>query len=418
MICYKCGSELPDGVKFCRKCGAKLINDDIEQRVVASTPAEPEQQIQRPQQQVVPMNIPKKKQSVKLLMIIGVGVLAIIVVVIAATWIFGRNSGNEQNASVSLSETYINEAEGISFQYPSAWKLDDSEEYHSNPSDVQASVVLLANRMGQELNSIIEVLKFPATQGAIEHLFVSDEEFAQTFSDSVSIIETSLVKVDGIEARKIAYIEQGELYYLSYMYGVGNTLYRIDFICHKDQKGSFERFYNAVIESYTIKVSTDLSNADDQSISGEGIIYSLDYRGHSLAELLGSRREELDDIYGVPTGGTLVDGYLLYGGTEYHEYSDGEMYAIMNEETGTVAEISVMANATKLNGDAMDLTREEIKKLFGEPSYEDADYDEYGEEYGYVVGYYPVEGEFYLSFWFPDMNTKVYDITIGWYSGY
>lgn len=182
---------------------------------------------------------------------------------------------------------------------------------------------------------------------------------------------------------------------------------------------SINDIYGGSMLSYAVRPSDgSLENSSSEVISGESIVYSLDYKGHALANLLGSRREELDNIYGAPTGGTLVDGYLMYGSTEYHEYSDGEMYVIMSEETGTVAEISVMANATKLNGDAMDLTREEIKGLFGEPSYEDVDYDEYGEEYGYVVSYFPVEGEFYLSFWFPDMNTEAYDLTIGRYSEY
>ena len=47
MFCYKCGSELPDESKFCQKCGAKLIGNDMQQTAVASTPAEPTQQIQQ-----------------------------------------------------------------------------------------------------------------------------------------------------------------------------------------------------------------------------------------------------------------------------------------------------------------------------------------------------------------------------------
>lgn len=168
--------------------------------------------------------------------------------------------------------------------------------------------------------------------------------------------------------------------------------------------------------SYTIRPGDILlENSSSEVISGESIIYSLNYKGHALVELLGSRREELDDIYGAPTGGTLVDGYLMYGSIEYHEYNGGEMYAMMSEETGTVAEITVTTDATKLNGGAMDLTREEIKELFGEPSYEYTGYDESGEENGYVVEYTFAEGGFYLSFWFPDMNTEAYDLTISWY---
>lgn len=162
----------------------------------------------------------------------------------------------------------------------------------------------------------------------------------------------------------------------------------------------------------------DGSGVPDVDISDESIIYFLGYREYLLAGLLGSSRGKLDEFFGAPTGGTLVDGSLLYGGTKYHEYRNGEMYAIMSEETETVAEITVTTDVAKLNGDALDLTREEIKELFGEPSHEDVNYDESGEEYGYVLEYILAEDGLYLSFWFPDMNTEAYDLTIGWYSEY
>lgn len=432
MFCHKCGTEIADGAAFCHKCGARMQSTDSSGqakeglRTGSVQEDHAEGQVSPPivSAQVQPpaaapgKSKTGKKKSRKIPLILGITILVSVILVVVIAVAGRTNDDAYSNSGVSLSQTYTNEAEGISFQYPGAWELSDPAEYYGTSSDLQTSLTLLVNKTGQELNSVIEVLKFSVDQGTIEHLFAGDEEFTQTFSGSASIIETSIVEVDGIKARRVAYIEQDELYYLSYMYGIGSTLYRINFISPKDMKGSFERFYDAVIESYTIKVSADLGNVDAQNISGEGIIYSLDYRGYTLAELLGSRREELDDIYGAPTGGTLVDGYLMYGGTEYHEYNGGEMYVMMSEETGIVAEITVTTEAAKLNGYATDLTREEIKGLFGEPSDEYIGYDESGEENGYVVEYILAEDGFYLSFWFLDMNTKAYDLTIGRYSEY
>ena len=271
MFCHKCGAEIADGSAFCYKCGAQMhstdssmqvddssqmnttqVNHVNEQNVVSSSvgPAQV-------QSQTVALGKTGKKKSRKLPLILGIVILIVAILVVVIAVVGRSNDDTSSHSGVSLSETYTNESEGISFQYPGAWELSDPAEYFSTFSDMQDSVVLLINKTGQELNSVIEVLKFSVDQGTIEHLFVSDEEFTATFDDDVSIMETSIVEIGGIEAREIAYIEQDELYYLSYMYGVNSTLYRINFICHKDQKGSFERFYDAIIESYTITTTAE-----------------------------------------------------------------------------------------------------------------------------------------------------------------
>ena len=57
-------------------------------------------------------------------------------------------SQQQDSASVNLSETYINEEEGFSFNYPSAWVPVSEEEYSSRFGSIEGEeypLVLLAN---------------------------------------------------------------------------------------------------------------------------------------------------------------------------------------------------------------------------------------------------------------------------------
>lgn len=37
MFCKNCGNEIKDGVKFCGKCGASIVNDDLEQQNISNS---------------------------------------------------------------------------------------------------------------------------------------------------------------------------------------------------------------------------------------------------------------------------------------------------------------------------------------------------------------------------------------------
>ena len=112
-----------------------------------------------------------------------------------------------------------------------------------------------------ELNSYIEVLKFPSSQSDIDHLSISDEEFSSTFDDNVSITNTSIVQLDGVSTRMVTYITSEDIIYRSYLYGVGSTLYRVNFIRKGEVSANDERFFDAIIDSYTI-ADTDTSDGN------------------------------------------------------------------------------------------------------------------------------------------------------------
>lgn len=167
----------------------------------------------------------------------------------------GQSLLQADTGNVNLSEIYINEAEGFSFRYPSAWV--DAASYYTE-EELRDYVVCLANVTEDypEASSFIGIRKFPDSQDMADSLFVSDEEFTELFRDGeneVSDIETSVVELDGMPARMVSYIGEDDVFYQCYLYNVGSDLYWIDFTCMESQAASFERFFNAVIGSYTIE---------------------------------------------------------------------------------------------------------------------------------------------------------------------
>lgn len=83
MFCPKCGMKALDGATFCQKCGAQLITDSAAQQSAASMLV----QQTPPSTHNVPSDTPKKKNSKKLPIIIGIiAVVIAAVIFIALNW--------------------------------------------------------------------------------------------------------------------------------------------------------------------------------------------------------------------------------------------------------------------------------------------------------------------------------------------
>ncbi len=268
MFCTKCGTKLPDDSKFCTKCGAKLAAEED------MTGAAPQQS-----------DVPQKKKSKKLPVILGVTAsLVLILVILAVIGSSGdvSDSGGGGSSGVNLSQSYVNEAEGISFRYPSAWvpfgeeEIDNLEKNISKSGSGSGKVLAFLGNENEDLpeaNTYIQITKFDVPQDAIDHLFISDEEFAETFDDDVSIKNTSVTEVSGLPARTITYINSQGTGYQSYFYSVGSTLYRIDFSWLGENPGDAQRFFDAILGSYTVTVPDTLDKAStantSESFSGD-----------------------------------------------------------------------------------------------------------------------------------------------------
>lgn len=154
---------------------------------------------------------------------------------------------------VELTETYTNEDEGISFQYPSAWKQFSSQEMKEMGGD-DSTLAAFANVVDffPELSSGMEVLKFEDSQEAADVLYLDDEEFAKTWSSKINISETSLMEIDGVSVRKLIYTEEDGDRYRSYLYSNGSTLYRINFVRSGAAEDDLADYFDAVMDTFSI----------------------------------------------------------------------------------------------------------------------------------------------------------------------
>lgn len=337
MFCHKCGNQIADTAAFCPKCGVKLTANDTAQQTAAPTSAgQLQPQVNNPQP-----DIAQKKKSRKLPIIVGAIAIALafVVILIAANFDDLQERGEQarkdeeyiasqqQSSDINLSETYMNETEGFSFKYPRAWVVVNADEIKNYYTEAESEniVVFLANETkdAPELNSYIEVLKFPSSQKDIDHLWISDEEFKATFADDVSITKTSIIQLDKVPARMIAFATTEDIIYRSYFYGVDSNLYRVNFIRKGKVSANDERFFDAVIDSFTVTAantsSGEISSGSDVFAdvlngyighindgtykNGKYVFYDID--GNGIDELLVCYEDMMDEYTNIYT---YVDG--------------------------------------------------------------------------------------------------------------
>lgn len=214
---------------------------------------------------VVPPGVPPKKKAARWPWIVcGVGIAAVILIVAA---IIGSSMGQSEESSspttstssvqnVSLTETYTNEEEGLSFQYPAGWisvSEEEAADYYESFSPENPPIVLLATEEDGDLISTMDVFKYAAAQEDVDWLYSSDEEFSETVPDA-TWIETSLTELDGVSVRELLTINGDELYSRSYLYLSGAYLYEIRFDCHESYRNDMDPIYDEVLHSCVLTI--------------------------------------------------------------------------------------------------------------------------------------------------------------------
>ncbi len=136
------------------------------------------------------------------------------------------------------------------------------------------------------------------------------------------------------------------------------------------------------------------------------------YKDICLNDSIGLDYREVAKPLGNPTGGTPVDGYLLFGGTEYVTYRDNFTFLLADS---AIALISGDASAMKIGDATLDKDRAGIIRLLGEPIDEGQEThdDEAGE--GFVGSYYMMTyyyDEIAIIVEMPDINSTARSVTI------
>lgn len=212
-----------------------------------------------------PIIPPKKKTARWPWVVCGLGVAAIAFVIVA---ILGSALGqpsepiepsSSQVQEVSLTETFTNEEEGFSFQYPSAWEpvaQEDMDNY-ADLAETESTLVLLANEYEDipEANSYIMVSRYDTDEGDEELLALDDEAFLEEFQIDGSHVEASSLTIDGVPVKEVTCtVDESNLYRRTYYYVANQGFFRVDMLCSVPQSSEYIRFFDAVMDSYTITV--------------------------------------------------------------------------------------------------------------------------------------------------------------------
>ena len=293
--------------------------------------------------------------------------LVVLILIIAVIGEIG-DSESDDSASVSttvtttgvnLSQSYVNEEEGFSFQYPEAWVPVSEEELTAYPeSEESAPLIVLANEDEDipEENTYIMVFRFEATQDIIDRLFVSDDEFAEHFDNDVSVIETSITEIDGVPAREITYLQSNGIGFQSYFYIVGSKLYRIDFSWKGETAGNKQRFFDAIMESYTIETEEIVETQ-------ENVQDVLLCQGVPIKDLvIFTTTEDIVGYFGEPD--IREEGY--YGGEDYiYNFGDSSYIDFYILENGSVSGLTASPEIVTINGVNLRQGFDEVNKMLG-----------------------------------------------------
>lgn len=289
MFCQKCGTQVPEGAGFCHKCGAKLArvstadsrvghSSGVKQSSPVFHTKKTEQVHSHPgqsiSQEIGPTGaIPIKKRS---RLFVGVGLaggfllLLLLLVLIGIVNVVQDQSPEQadRQTEIILTETYTDEENGFSFQYPSSWKVvsEDSFTDYLDTSNDEMPLAILVNETEDvsEPTSYMAISVYPITQEAVDRLYTNDEEFVELLELDASRVETSVVHLDGVDARQVQYIDE-DFYSQNYIYTVGLKLYHIIFACQKIEIEEQKRYYDAIIESYIVHAKDTVEESSSET---------------------------------------------------------------------------------------------------------------------------------------------------------
>lgn len=103
MYCTKCGAEVPEGYKFCPKCGAKLVVP------IAENQAKPEPEEPKPQvrEKSAPVQPGKKPGGHKKAVWIGIIIAVIVILVVVLAFVLIRNKQQNMPQAPVISTTQV-----------------------------------------------------------------------------------------------------------------------------------------------------------------------------------------------------------------------------------------------------------------------------------------------------------------------
>lgn len=166
-------------------------------------------------------------------------------------------NGTTDSEEYLLNETYMNEEEGFSFNYPDIWTVESEDAYGDHEELEGIAVGYAPAESGFSANmvigkSVVDEAYFTANASELEAAYAGLENF-----EMVSLADITL---SGHPARKVIYKwsdSNGDYSSIQYFYIAGNDMYFISCTSLADLFYKYESVFEAVMDSYTITAVSD-----------------------------------------------------------------------------------------------------------------------------------------------------------------
>lgn len=194
---------------------------------------------------------------------------------------------------INLSEAYVNDEEGISFNYPSDWMMTDSENAFCIVS------------MFDSKNNVNSIASFEIWNSFEENpwgVFTGDEESVKKEVNNglATFLEYEDCMIGDIPAKSVTIKRKGLKGYdivKSYLYTVEGSVYKINCSYSMSASDIYETVFDAIMNTYriTAPVPKEDSNLRQIFFKGVPIDTILTLRGVDIYDELGLSADELEN---------------------------------------------------------------------------------------------------------------------------
>lgn len=220
----------------------------------------------------------------------------------------------EGQREVNLTETYTNEAEGISFQYPAGWVILD---FNSDFTVVD---------MIDSANTEDHIAKFHVGMCLDNDpygVYTQDEAAVRkNVSEYHTFLDLGDTLLGDIPAKVLKYQTEGlkgDDIVVCFWYVIGENTYQIIFSYAASTVDTYEPVFNAIMNSFTIAASTSgesqtSDNNDSVGVTTDNMAETMNqvlYCGIPVQEIIGMTEEEVIAKFGEP--GIYTEDTMDYG---------------------------------------------------------------------------------------------------------
>lgn len=259
---------------------------------------------------------------------------------------------DEQGESISLTQVYTNEEEGISFMYPEDWTVTTAT------TETEEIVTVAAPEGMFGSYAYIGVSKDVADDMLFQHTM---SDFERVYSaaghiNDISITSLTDITLGDFPARKLEFsanYDSADLIYIQYFYNLNSNEYIVTCVMRESSSDTYGPIFEAIMDSYitTATVPTVSTEYPGQIV----------FEGIPASSFLDEHIDTVIDNWGIPIdyNDSYGDNYCVYDAIEFaFDYE------------GLIFNVQMDAEHCTFDGTALNTTRDKLIEVLGNPTEE------------------------------------------------